>query len=260
MFERMIVAVVVPAFNEADKIEHTIRSVPAYVDHIVVVDDGSTDGTARVAAAARAAQGRPGIEIVRHAGNRGVGGAIATGYRQALRSGAHAIAVMAGDAQMDPRDLSALLAPLSRGVADYAKGNRFLSPDVRRVMPPLRYLGNVVLSHLTRLTSGYPRVFDSQCGYTAISRRALLAIDPEQLFPRYGYPNDLLSRLAQVQARVVDVPVRPVYGPGWRSGIGVRSLLSIGFVLLRALLRLGRWKVMSHARRRAHDILPARTD
>lgn len=208
------IAVVIPAFNEADKIARTIRSVPGFVDHVLVVDDASHDGTARIAA--RSA--RRGLEVLMHPRNRGVGAAIATGYRRALALGADATAVMAGDAQMDPADLPQLLAPVLSGAADYAKGNRFAWGDCWRQMPLSRYLGNVALSMLTRVACGYRRLFDSQCGYTVASRAALRAIDPSTMFARYGYPNDLLARLARAGARVVDVPVRPVYGPGWQWG------------------------------------------
>ncbi|MEO5770130.1 MAG: glycosyltransferase family 2 protein [Polyangia bacterium] len=227
------IAVVIPAFNEADKIARTIRSVPGFVDHVLVVDDASTDATARVAARS----GRRGIEVLSHPRNRGVGAAIATGYRRALALGAEATAVMAGDAQMDPADLPRLLAPVLSGEADYAKGNRFAwsAAECRTEMPRSRYLGNVVLSTLTRFACGYRTLFDSQCGYTVASRAALLAIDPNAMFARYGYLNDLLARLARAGARVVDVPVRPVYGPGWRSGIRWWTVVyPISFVLLRA--------------------------
>ena len=233
------IAVVVPAFNEADKISRTVRSIPGFVDHVIVVDDGSADGTARIAARS----GRRGLEVVVHEQNRGVGAAIATGYRRALVLGADATAVMTGDAQMDPADLSNLLAPVLAGRADYAKGNRFAWRGCWREMPLTRFLGNVALSWLTRLATGY-RLFDSQCGYTVASRQALAAIEPDAMFARYGYPNDLLGRLARAGARAVDVPVRPVYGPGWRSGIRLRTVAyPILFLLGRAFvlrLRAGR--------------------
>ncbi|MES1204834.1 MAG: glycosyltransferase family 2 protein [Pseudomonadota bacterium] len=227
------VAVVVPAFNEADKIARTIRSVPGFVDHVLIVDDGSGDATARIAARS----GRRGLEVLSHAHNRGVGAAIATGYRRALALGADATAVMAGDAQMDPADLPRLLAPVLSDHADYAKGNRFAWPGCWRQMPWSRFVGNVALSLLTRLACGYRSLFDSQCGYTVASRAALEAIDPNTIFARYGYPNDLLGRLARAEARVVDVPVRPVYGPGWRSGIRVWTVIyPISFLLVRAFV------------------------
>ena len=234
MFRGRSVAVVIPAYDEAGKIAATIRSVPAFVDHVIVVDDGSRDGTAAIAGAAVG----PGGEVIVHAHNRGVGAAIATGYTRALALGADATAVMAGDGQMHPEDLPPLLEPVVTGAADYAKGNRFAWPGGWRAMPPARVAGSVVLSLLTRLASGYGELFDSQCGYTVASRQALVAVGPERMFARYGYPNDLLGRLAAVGARVVDVPVRPVYGPNWSSGLRpARVALPIAKLLLRAWLR-----------------------
>jgi hypothetical protein len=170
-----------------------------------------------------------------------VGAAITTGYQRALALGVDATAVMAGDGQMDPADLPRLLAPVVAGTADYAKGNRFAWPGGWRAMPLHRAAGNVALSLLTRLATGYWRVFDSQCGYTVASRSALLAIDPAApgaVFARYGYPNDLLGRLRIAGARVVDIPVRPIYGADWRSGIRMRRvILPLLYVLLRSFLR-----------------------
>jgi glycosyltransferase involved in cell wall biosynthesis len=242
MFRGAKVAVVIPAYNEADKIAAAIRSVPGFVDHIIVVDDASTDGTGAVAQrSSRRSLGRGSrrsIETLVHPRNRGVGAAIATGYHRALALGADATAVMAGDGQMDPADLPRLLLPVVTGAVDYAKGNRFAWPGYWRTMPLHRLVGNVALSLLTRLSSGYLGIFDSQCGYTVASRRALLAIDPDAMFARYGYPNDLLARLRIAGARVTDVPVRPIYGADWRSGIRVKAvILPILTILLRSLLR-----------------------
>jgi glycosyltransferase involved in cell wall biosynthesis len=241
MFRGHLIAVVIPAFNEADKIAATIRSVPGFVDHVLVVDDGSRDATAAVARrAARRARRRGGareVEVLVHAQNRGVGAAIATGYARALALGADATAVMAGDGQMDPADLPGLLAPVVDGAADYAKGNRFAWPGGWRQMPAVRLGGSVALSWLTRAASGYWRLFDSQCGYTVASRRALEVIGPARMFARYGYPNDLLARLGAAGGRVVDVPVRPVYGPAWRSGLRPsRVALPLAWLLLRAFV------------------------
>jgi glycosyltransferase involved in cell wall biosynthesis len=243
MYQGLRLAVVVPAFNEEHKLAAVLAGLPAYIDHVLVVDDGSADGTAAVALAV--ASGRPGLEVLRHARNLGVGAAVATGYRRALALGCDAALVMAGDGQMDPRDVPRLLAPIREGRADYVKGNRFACREVWRAMPATRLCGNIALSLLTRLSSGYRDVFDSQCGFTAATRGALLAVDLHALFPRYGYPNDLLARLWVAGARVVDVPVRPIYGPAWRSGISLRTALyPVLFVVLRSLL----WRL--RARRR----------
>jgi glycosyltransferase involved in cell wall biosynthesis len=230
MFRDLRIAVVIPAFNESAKIAATVRSVPGFVDDVFVIDDASSDDTsARARATDRA------VEVVRHDENRGVGAAIATGYRLALGVGADIAVVMAGDGQMDPEDLPSLLAPIADGTADYVKGNRFKHPEIWTAMPKTRIVGNIVLSAATRVTSGYHHVFDSQCGYTAIHRRALAAIDLDVLWARYGYPNDLLSRLYVAGVRVVDVPVRPIYGDHWRSGINLGTALHpLPWVLLRS--------------------------
>jgi glycosyltransferase involved in cell wall biosynthesis len=225
--------VVVPAYNEEANLAATIASIPAFIDHVLVVDDGSHDATATVAQKV----GGPAIEVLRHTHNRGVGAAVASGYRRALELGCDVTLVMAGDGQMDPRDVPTLLAPIVEGRADYVKGNRFAYPEVYWTMPRARLVGNITLSLLTRVTSGYRRLFDSQCGFTAVTRATLLALDLDGLFPRYGYPNDLLARLRVAGARVEDVPVRPIYGPAWRSGITLRmAIYPVLFVVVRSLV------------------------
>jgi glycosyltransferase involved in cell wall biosynthesis len=231
MYRKLRVAVVVPAFNEARAIVDAVATIPAIVDHVIVIDDASGDDTGARAQGC----GDDRVEVIRHPANRGVGAALVTGYRRALALDCDVVAVMAGDGQMDPADLPALLDPIVDGDADYVKGNRFLHPDVWSAMPRARIVGNLVLSAATRVTSGYRHVFDSQCGYTAASRAALEAVDLDALFPRYGYPNDLLSRFHAAGVRVVDVRVRPVYGPHWHSGINLSTALHpIPWVLLRS--------------------------
>ena len=233
MFRGHRIAVVVPAFNEASKITRTIRSIPGFVDHVVVVDDASVDGTSRLAERTR----RRGLEVRRHEANKGVGAAIASGYSRALELGADVTAVMAGDSQMDPADLVGLVDAVVSGRADYAKGNRFSWRGGWRAMPLSRLIGNLMLSQLTRWASGYQEVFDSQCGYTAANRRALAIILAGPLFARYGYPNDLLIRLGRAETRVCDVPVRPVYGSDWRSGIRIARIVSpLSRMLARAIV------------------------
>lgn len=217
------VAVVVPAFNEERLVGETVATLPDWVDRILVVDDASSDATAQVACAEGSR--RAGFELLRHGANRGVGAAICTGYRRAREHGCDLTVVVGADRQMDPADLPALLAPLIEGQADYAKGNRLCWPGVREVMPRVRWLGNWALTWLTRPVSGLWHVTDSQCGYTAITRDALARVPLEQLYPRYGYPNDLLAWLGSLRLRVVDVPVRPVYATE-ASGIRVTRVVA----------------------------------
>lgn len=226
------IAVVVPAYNEAKLIARTLGSIPAFVDQIVVVDDGSQDNTAAIAKCVPDSR----VIVEQHVRNRGVGAAIATGYQSAFHHGADVAAVMAGDAQMDPGDLRALLDPLLDGRADYAKGDRLSHPLAFSSMPLSRFIGNHVLSLLTRWVTGLS-VRDSQCGYTALARHVTEQLAWRSLWHGYGYPNDLLGHLAEQDARVCDVVVRPIYADE-RSGIGLRhALIVIPFVLARVLYR-----------------------
>jgi glycosyltransferase involved in cell wall biosynthesis len=226
------IAVVVPAYDEAPWIGETLRAVPAYVDDVVVVDDGSRDRTAAIVAGTSEAR----VTLVRHARNQGVGAALRTGYAHAFARGADVVAVMAGDGQMHADDLVALLAPVVSGQADYAKGDRLSHARAWRAMPRARLLGNHVLSLCTRWATGLA-VRDSQCGYTALARRAAERVPLDDLWRGYGYPNDLLGLLAATGARVRDVVVRPVYR-GEASGIGVRhALVVIPYVLARVVMR-----------------------
>jgi glycosyltransferase involved in cell wall biosynthesis len=215
------VAVVVPAHDEEQLIGTTIAGIPEFVDGIYVVDDGSRDATADRARAT----GDPRVEIVVHDRNRGVGAAIVTGYKRALEAGDDVVAVMAGDNQMDPADLEMLVAPVARGEVDYAKANRLFSGQAWELIPRTRYLGNAVLSLLTKIASGYWHVADSQSGYTAVSREMLAQLDLDRIYTNYGFPNDLLVHLNVWNARVRDFSSRPVYGVGERSGIRYRKVV-----------------------------------
>jgi hypothetical protein len=136
---------------------------------------------------------------------------------------------------MDPRDLPAVAAPVVRGEAGYVKGNRFLHPDVRRVMPRARYAGGVVFSRLTSIAIGQ-RIDDSQCGYTALSRDACARLDLDALWPRYGYPNDLLGQLAARRIPIAEVCVRPIYA-GEASGLRIWHCARIAQLCARAWAR-----------------------
>lgn len=227
------VAVVIPAHNEERLIARTIGSVPAFVDLVVVVDDASVDAT--LARAASCAD--PRLVVRRHARNEGVGSAIRTGYRVALELGAEVVAVMDGDGQMDPADLGALIAPVVSGAADFAKGCRFEGVRPRGRMPAMRLVGNLVLSGLTKLVTGHAGSLDSQCGYTALSAAAIARLPLAELYPRYGYTNDLVVRALEAGLRVVSVPVRAVYGSevsGIRARVAIPRILAL---LARAAAR-----------------------
>lgn len=234
MLSGVTVVAVVPAYDEAPRIERVLRSMPEEVDRVLVVDDASADGTARIAAAF----GDPRVEVLAHRTNRGVGAAIATGYRRAIdvtSNARDAVVVMAGDGQMDPADIGALVAPIAAGEADYVKGNRFRHPSLRGTMPITRRIGGQVFSLLTAAAIAQP-ISDSQCGYTAISRAACEAIDLDGLWPGYGYPNDLLGQLAARRLRIAERTVRPVYVDEI-SRLRLKHLPRIGALIARAWVR-----------------------
>ncbi len=221
MLEGKRVAVVVPAFDEERLVGETVRGIPEFVDRILVVDDASRDGTIDAAGAV----GDPRVHVLRHEHNAGVGAAIATGYRRALEEDTDVTCVMAADNQMDPSELHGLVEPVARGEVEYAKANRLVSGEAWKVIPRARYLGNAVLSLLTKIASGYWHVADSQAGYTALSLAALRRLDLSALYPRYGFPNDMLVHLNVQNARVRDVPSRPIYDVGQQSGIKLRTVV-----------------------------------
>jgi len=184
------------------------------------------------------AEADPRITIVDLPCNSGVGSAIVAGYQEVIRNGEDIAVVMAGDGQMDPADLDSIVAPLLSDQCDYAKGNRFLRGRSQiENIPRHRLFGNLILSVLTKIASGYWHVSDSQSGYTAINRRALMAVDWSRCYPRYGCPNDYLVRLNIANMRVSDVPIKAVYGPEWQSHM---KPVAIAWPLLLLLFRLFR--------------------
>jgi dolichol-phosphate mannosyltransferase len=224
-----VIVAVVPALDEAERIAAVVRGLPGLVDRTLVIDDGSRDRTGDIA---RSADAR--VEVIRHPERRGVGAAIARGMMRAIELGAEVAVVLAGDGQMDPADLPALTDPILRDDADLVKGNRLAWPSGALAFPLPRLLGVIALAAATRLSTGLS-LDDAQCGYVAVGRRALHAIRWNELWPSFGYPNDLLARAAQLGLRIDEVPVRPIYA-GENSKLRVRHLPGIAFVLARAMV------------------------
>ena len=249
MYREHTVGVVVPAYNEEGFVGEVIDTIPDYVDRVYVIDDYSTDGTwEEIKAHAGKANERarqqgtvavdenlepvthataddvlsieadgglaydPRVTPIQHDENRGVGGAIKTGYQQALEDEIDIISVMGGDGQMDPDTLPKFLDPIVEDVADYAKGNRLLYREYRKGMPKWRFIGNSILTFLTKIASGYWKTMDPQNGYTAISHYALDNVGIGSMYEYYGYCNDLLVKLNAEGMRVADVAMPAIYG------------------------------------------------
>jgi glycosyltransferase involved in cell wall biosynthesis len=236
VYEGRTVAVVVPAYNEEALVGSTVSGIPAFVDSIIVVDDGSKDETA-----VRAQNADKRVEVISHERNQGVGAAIVTGYRRAIAMGVEVTCVMAADGQMDPDDLETLVRAIAIDETDYAKANRLFTGQAWQLIPRTRYLGNAALSFMTKIASGYWHVADSQSGYTAVNLETLKLLDLDRIYRRYGFPNDLLVHLNVFNRRVRDYPSRPIYGVGERSGIRLRHVVpKISWLLLKGFFwRMG---------------------
>jgi len=231
MYKNKTIAVVVPVYNEEKLISRVIETMPAFVDQMIVVDDKSSDNSAGVVTDLKES-GHKNITLIRHEINQGVGGAIVTGYEKALAEHFDITVVMAGDAQMNPDDLPQLLDPVVADEADYVKGNRLFTGEAWHIIPHSRYLGNSLLSLLTKMASGYWHVADSQSGYTAANQAVLKGLDLRKIYPRYGMPNDMLIRLNIANFRVKDIPVKPVYNIGEKSGIRLPAVIPAILLLL----------------------------
>jgi len=233
MYKDHRISVVVPAHNEQALIGKTLRTMPNFVDHIIVVDDCSSDDTCGAAQAV----GDPRVTVLRHDVNQGVGGAILSGHRHALEIGGDINVVMAGDAQMDPDYLPSLLDPIVEDGYGFTKANRFFSMESFANMPKHRIFGNVVLSFMTKLASGYWHLFDPQNGYTAIRQDVLRRLRLDTIAHGYHFENDLLINLCIIGVRARDVPIPAVYGTEV-SGIKLHRVIP----RLSALLFKGFWK------------------
>ncbi|MEA1931133.1 MAG: glycosyltransferase family 2 protein [Euryarchaeota archaeon] len=256
MYNDHTVAVVVPAYNESGFVGDVIDTLPAFVDRAYVIDDQSTDDTwdeitevaERVNDSVTATDGGASFEQrvvpIQHDENRGVGGAIKTGYLRARDDEIDVTAVMGGDGQMDPTILERIIEPIVDGEADYAKGNRLVYETDHEEMPRFRLLGNRLLTLLTKIASGYWRVGDPQMGYTAISLDALQEADIEGMYEFYGYCNDLLVRLNVTGHRVADVPSPLNYGDEHSDINYLTYIPRVSVMLLRTFL----WRLWSGRR------------
>lgn len=265
MYDGQTVGVVVPAYNEAGHVGEVIETIPAYVDRIYAVDDASTDGTwqelrehARLVNARTAEQGvtageyTPRVITIQHETNQGAGAAVKTGYARALEDGIDVTAVMDGDGQMDPAHLEQIIAPVAAGDVTYAKGNRLSSPQNYDRMSRWRLFGNVVLTLLTRISSGYWELSDPQNGFTAISREGLRTIRFDRLYDEYGFLNHVLFALNVNREPIADVSHPAIYGDETSSIKYSTFVPRLSFLLARTFLeRLTR----SYVIRRFHPLV-----
>lgn len=209
-----------PAHDEEAHVGGVITTMPEYVDDIVVVDDGSTDGTADAIRAAA----DPRVTLITHDPNQGLGASLIDAHKKALELGGDVMVVMAGDGQMDPAYLPDLLRPILEDGYDFTKGNRFFGAGSWEGMPGYRVFGNVGLTFMTKVATGYWDMFDPQNGYTAMARRASESIKWDRVARDYSFENDVLAELGINRLRVKDVDIPAVYGAEV-SGIKLHSVI-----------------------------------
>ena len=203
------IAVVIPCYRVGGQLTGVIEKIGPEVSRIYVVDDACPDHSADVVQDG-CVDSR--IKLIHHNTNQGVGGAVMTGYCQAISEGMDIIVKIDGDGQMDPRLIPAFVRPIVRGEADYTKGNRFFSIDNVKSMPKIRILGNAVLSFFNKLSSGYWTIFDPANGYTAINAKVLKILPFDRIDNRYFFESDMLFQLGLIRAAVIDVPMVAIYG------------------------------------------------
>ena len=221
-FTSYVIATVIPAYRVERDIEAVLQNLPAYIKHIIVVDDASPDSSADLVAGAAKKDGR--ITLIRHTENQGVGGAMVSGFRKAIELGAQIVIKIDGDGQMDPAHIPALITPLIQGKADYVKGNRFRDFQSLQKMPFIRRIGNLGLSFLTKAATGYWNIFDPANGFFAIRTELLTQLPFERIDKRYFFETSMLANLYLLGALVVDTPIPARYG-NETSNLSIRRTL-----------------------------------
>ena len=178
------------------------------------------------------------IILINQKKNGGVGSAIARGYKWCKDNNIDCTAVMAGDGQMDPEELEKICLPVIEEEIDYVKGNRLIHRSARYMVPRTRYMGNSILSIMTKMASGYWRVSDTQTGFTAISRNALNKIDVPGIYRSYGMPNDMLVKLNIAKCSLTEVEIKPIYRVGEQSKMKIFKVIPrISFLLFKAFFK-----------------------
>ncbi len=204
----MKIAAIIPAYKVASRIKDVILSLPDNIDHIIVVDDRCPDFSGKEAEKINDDR----KVVLYHEENKGVGGAVVTGYKKAVELDCDIAVKIDGDGQMDTAYINDLIIPLIDNEADYTKGSRFMNFHALRSMPKIRLFGNSILSFLLKIASGYWNIIDPTNGYTAIHRRALDKLNLDRLSKGYFFESDMLINLGIINAVVKDIDIPAKYG------------------------------------------------
>jgi dolichol-phosphate mannosyltransferase len=206
---RMKIAVIIPSYRVKSHIKAVIEAVGDEVAAIYVVDDCCPEESGKFV---ETECHDPRLKVLYNKTNMGVGGATLKGFSTAVEDGADILVKLDGDGQMDPAALPQLIGPLLEGYADYAKGNRFFELEMVAKMPKVRLLGNLGLSFMTKLSSGYWRIFDPTNGFFALHASVYKKLPVAKVAKRFFFESDMLFRLGTLQAVIIDVPMPAIYG------------------------------------------------
>ncbi|MCJ1967283.1 glycosyltransferase family 2 protein [Candidatus Nanosynbacter sp. TM7-075] len=211
MYRKLETAVVIPCYNEEKMITQTIKKIPEYIDHIIAVNDASTDNTIGVLNKLKKQYSK--LIIVDNKVNQGVGGALIAGYDYAIKNTkATAIGIVAGDDQFDSSYLKAMLDDFIDQSADYVKASRFFHREAFKTMPKYRQFGNIFISLLTKFSTGYYSITDITNGCGWLRREIIEKIDFSIVEKRYDYETSMLTALSIANAKVIDHAVPAHYG------------------------------------------------
>jgi len=215
------ITVIIPAYNEETRLPKVLEGIPDFVDEVIVVDDGSSDGTYEVAKAFSEKDGR--IKAIRLEKNCGKGCAMREGIKH---SSGDVVVFMDADGQHRPEEIRNLVEPIVAGEADLVIGARKVEEAGKR--PLHRRLSNIITTRLIRLKLRQ-YVYDTQSGFRAFSREFLPEIESD----RYEVETEMLIKAAKRGARIKEVPVSMIYDPSREGRFGPRDV----FRFVRALFR-----------------------
>lgn len=210
MYKKLSIGVTVPAYNEAKLIEKTITTIPKFVDHIIVINDCSTDNTLSIVNKLAKKDNR--IFVIDNKENHGIGYSLTHGLKKASELGCDRVAVMAGDAQMDPQQLEPMLNTMENKGLDFIKGNRFMHFEALKDMPKYRRFGNIIVTIMTKFATGYYSIFDTQNGYVIYTKDVIDRMPWHIIGDRYEFENTILVGLSIINAKIGDYPMPAVYG------------------------------------------------
>lgn len=228
-------AVIIPCFKVASHIENVVNGIPDFINHIILVDDCSPDETPAILEKIKASNNR--VTVLTHAQNKGVGGAMITGFKHALSQNIDIVVKIDGDGQMNTQYISSMIQKIEQSGYDYVKGNRFIIRKELNSMPLIRRIGNIGLSFLIKMASGYWNIFDPSNGFIAIHKNTLEKIDFDRIHNRYFFESSMLIELYYTGAIIKDIPMPAIYADE-KSNLSItHSIFSFPPKLFKAFIR-----------------------